>query len=187
MVPKTKNSQKKYDQILKTATRLFNESGITISGVDLISAESGVAKMTLYKYFQSKDGLIKKYLELIAQNTLTKFNDECAKGDAHTCISRFFDNAISDAQKAESRACPLVCASLEVGKENSEFQDVVRGTFEQIRHSFDMKLYEFKHPNARDASFSIMNLYQGSITMSFTQGSIEPLEQAKNQALGLLS
>ena len=84
MVPKTKNSQKKYDQILKTATRLFNESGITISGVDLISAESGVAKMTLYKYFQSKDGLIKKYLELIAQNTLTKFNDECAKGDAHT-------------------------------------------------------------------------------------------------------
>lgn len=186
MVPKTKNSQKKHDQILTTATRLFNESGITISGVDLISSESGVAKMTLYKYFQSKDGLIKKYLELASQKCLEDFNNNCAKSPAPECLANFFDSAIEYAKQSNSRGCPLICASLEVGKSNSEFQAIISSTFEQIRHSFDMKLYEFQHPAARDTSFIIMNLYQGAITMSFTQGNIESLEQAKSHALSLL-
>jgi AcrR family transcriptional regulator len=51
------------EQILQTATRLFYKYGFRAVGIDTIIAESGVAKMTLYKHFPSKDDLIVAYLE----------------------------------------------------------------------------------------------------------------------------
>lgn len=46
------------DKLVKTAQRLFYQNGIHATGIDKILAEAGVAKMTLYKYFKSKDELI---------------------------------------------------------------------------------------------------------------------------------
>jgi AcrR family transcriptional regulator len=51
------------EQILETASRLFYKQGFRAVGIDTIIAESGVAKMTLYKHFSSKDDLIVAYLE----------------------------------------------------------------------------------------------------------------------------
>ncbi len=51
------------DRILMTATRLFYARGIRSTGIDLIIAESGVAKMTFYRHFPSKQVLILEYLQ----------------------------------------------------------------------------------------------------------------------------
>jgi len=51
------------DRILDTATRLFYRDGLRATGVDRIVAESGVAKMSLYRHFPSKDDLIAAFLE----------------------------------------------------------------------------------------------------------------------------
>lgn len=51
------------EQILETAAQLFYREGFRAVGIDRIIAESGVAKMTLYKHFPSKDDLIVAYLE----------------------------------------------------------------------------------------------------------------------------
>ena len=45
-------------RILETADRLFYEEGLRAVGIDRIVAEAGVAKMTLYTHFRSKDDLI---------------------------------------------------------------------------------------------------------------------------------
>lgn len=50
------------ERILATASRLFYERGFQGVGVDEIVAKSGVAKMTLYRHFPSKDDLIVWYL-----------------------------------------------------------------------------------------------------------------------------
>jgi AcrR family transcriptional regulator len=51
------------DRILDTASELFYRDGYHAVGIDTIVARSGVAKMTLYRHFPSKDDLIAAYLE----------------------------------------------------------------------------------------------------------------------------
>lgn len=51
------------ERILDTASELFYRDGYHAVGIDTIIARSGVAKMTLYRHFASKDDLIAAYLE----------------------------------------------------------------------------------------------------------------------------
>ena len=46
------------DHLVETAAELFRRNGYHATGIDRILAESGCAKMTLYKHFRSKDELI---------------------------------------------------------------------------------------------------------------------------------
>ncbi len=52
-----------FERILETAYELFSRYGTKAVGVDRIIAESGAAKMTLYRNFASKDELILAFLE----------------------------------------------------------------------------------------------------------------------------
>ena len=51
------------ERILDTAYELFSRHGTRAVGVDRIIAECGIAKMTLYRNFPSKDDLILAFLE----------------------------------------------------------------------------------------------------------------------------
>jgi len=46
------------EHLIETAERLFQRDGYRATGIDRILAESGVAKMTLYRHFPSKDDLV---------------------------------------------------------------------------------------------------------------------------------
>ncbi len=50
-------------RILDTAYDLFSRHGVRAVGVDRIVAESGVAKMSLYRHFPSKDELVLSFLQ----------------------------------------------------------------------------------------------------------------------------
>jgi AcrR family transcriptional regulator len=54
---------KKRELLVSMAMELFSEGGYTAVGIDSILARSGVAKMTLYKYFPSKNDLILEVLK----------------------------------------------------------------------------------------------------------------------------
>jgi len=51
------------EKILQVATDLFQTRGINSTGVDTIVAVAGTTKMTLYKYFRSKEDLILEVLQ----------------------------------------------------------------------------------------------------------------------------
>ena len=51
------------ERILRTAHDLFYRDGIRATGIDRVIAESGVAKVTFYRQFPSKDDLVLAYLD----------------------------------------------------------------------------------------------------------------------------
>ena len=51
------------ERLILAATRLFCAHGIAATGVDAVLREAGVAKMTLYKLFGSKDRLVEAVLD----------------------------------------------------------------------------------------------------------------------------
>ena len=54
---------RKKDHLVQTALDLFDREGFTATGIDKILATAGVAKMTLYNNFKSKEELIVATLE----------------------------------------------------------------------------------------------------------------------------
>jgi AcrR family transcriptional regulator len=56
-------SAKARDRILNAAYDLFSRFGIRAVGIDAIIEQSGVARMTLYRHFASKDDLVLAFLE----------------------------------------------------------------------------------------------------------------------------
>ena len=54
--------QRTRDRILDAAESRFFQEGITTTGVDRVAAEAGVAVVTLYKHFGSKDNLLREVL-----------------------------------------------------------------------------------------------------------------------------
>lgn len=57
------HSAKARERILAAAYDLFSRQGIRAVGIDAIIEQSGVAKMTLYRHFESKEDLVLAFLE----------------------------------------------------------------------------------------------------------------------------
>jgi AcrR family transcriptional regulator len=69
------------ERILETAGRLFYRDGFHAVGIDTVIAEAGVAKMTLYRHFPSKDALIAAYLERSNREVMEWLEDAVAGVD----------------------------------------------------------------------------------------------------------
>lgn len=70
------------DRVLQTAHDLFYRDGIRATGIDKIIAESGVAKATFYRYFPSKNDLIRAFLDYRHQRWMTWFEEALARHGA---------------------------------------------------------------------------------------------------------
>lgn len=76
------------ERILLTAHDLFYRDGIRATGIDRVIAESGVAKVTFYRHFPSKNDLICEFLEYRHLQWMAWFTDALARhggGPAALC------------------------------------------------------------------------------------------------------
>jgi AcrR family transcriptional regulator len=71
-------TNRKRQAIVDTATRLFAQHGYHAVGTDRIIAESGVAKMTLFRNFPTKNDLISEVLSQRAHHALSSMASAAA-------------------------------------------------------------------------------------------------------------
>ncbi|MDP5273729.1 TetR/AcrR family transcriptional regulator [Chengkuizengella axinellae] len=64
---------RKKEQILKKAKELFMEQGLQETSLEQIGEEVPASKMTIYKYFTNKEGLIEQVLNDIVEEVLADF------------------------------------------------------------------------------------------------------------------
>jgi AcrR family transcriptional regulator len=104
------------ERVLAAAYELFNEGGTREVGVDAIVRRSGVAKMSLYHHFRSKQGLVAAFLEQHEKEWTTAWlkSEVCrrARSPAQRLLAVF--DAFSDWFRSEEFAgCPFVRVLLE--------------------------------------------------------------------------
>lgn len=102
-------------RILETATDLFYREGIRAVGIDTIIARSGVAKMSLYRNFASKDDLVVAFLEYRNGIYWQWWDHVMAKhpDDARRQISDLFAALIRRVTSPAYRGCPFINTATE--------------------------------------------------------------------------
>ena len=60
--------QTKRDELVKSALKIFYRNGFHATGMDMLAAESGVSKTSMYKHFRTKEDLILAVLRLRDEN-----------------------------------------------------------------------------------------------------------------------
>jgi AcrR family transcriptional regulator len=117
------------ERILDTAYELFSRHGIRAVGVDAIIQQSGVARMTLYRHFASKDALVLAFLERREQRwTLAWVEAEArrrgsAPEDQLLAIFELFDEWF---HRDDFEACSFINVLLEMGPAHPAGQASVR-------------------------------------------------------------
>ena len=104
-------------RIIEAAYELFSRRGVRAVGVDTIIAQSGVAKMTLYRNFASKDELVLEFLRVREQRWTREWLQAEAERRATTAEGRLlaiFDVFHDWFQLDEFEGCSFVNVLLEV-------------------------------------------------------------------------
>jgi AcrR family transcriptional regulator len=103
------------ERILETAFRLFYARGIRAVGVDLIIAESGVAKATFYKHFPAKDDLVVAYLDRVDGIWSAQLHQaaDAAGPDPADRLVGLFDALGSACRRDGYRGCAFLNAAAE--------------------------------------------------------------------------
>lgn len=111
----------KREQLVETALKLFSSEGFHATGIDRILTESGVAKMTLYNHFKSKDELILAALRLRDERFRNSFMQDVERktNDPIERLLVMFDVLADWCGSKGFTGCTFINASAEFsGKEN---------------------------------------------------------------------
>lgn len=115
----------KRQQILDTATTLFSKHGYHAVGVDWIIAESGVAKMTLYRYFPSKIDLVIAVLRQRQRECEVSLKAFVAEADSPLArLERVFDWHQDWFRSATFTGCMFMHAASEFADKGSIVHDI---------------------------------------------------------------
>ena len=124
------------ERIERTAYELFSQHGIRAVGVDRLANRAGVAKMTLYRHYPSKDHLVLAFLrrreELWTRTWLANVIRDRTRKPAERLLA-IFDLLDGWFRKADYEACSFLRTLLEHGDRKHPVRIAAQGHVEVIR------------------------------------------------------
>jgi len=175
-------------RILETADRLFYLDGIRAVGIDRIIAEAGVAKMTLYSYFPSKDDLITAVLRYREERVLEFFRSSMERHGRRTRDKlRAFFAALEEWFEAPGfRGCAFQNAAVELADPAHSGTLFVRDHKKRFARILRDIVEEALGPKAAKSTPAIVLLVEGAIVTAVIHGSSEAAGIARDAALKLV-
>ena len=180
---------RKRDHLLAVAQRMFCETGFHAVSVDSIVEEAGVARMTLYKNFGSKDDLIVATLrreDKMFRQWLVSSIEARSNCPEDRILSLF--RALRDRFASEGfYGCAFIRASIEYPSPNHPVHRVAREHKEMIRSYLRGLAAEVERADSVTLSEQLYLLVEGAITASQLHGEPWPAEYARQAAERLLT
>lgn len=177
------------EQLLDTAVRLFYGKGCQATGIDSLLSEAGVAKMTLYKYFKSKDDLILAAAERMNdqhQAQVRAFLDSHG-GTAKEKLLAMFDYLAEWAVKKDFSGCPFQRLAVEhPDAEHPARKAAMRYKIDQFRFFLRLACEAGVEQPERFTKRYLM-LIEGAITLAYMTGDRSQFEAAREMVETMLS
>lgn len=100
----------KRDAVLDTAERLFYAEGFHATGIDRVVTEAGVARMTLYNHFPSKEALVESVLERRYGRYLDDLGQAVETADKHAAVTALLARHAEWLMTVSDRGCIVLKA-----------------------------------------------------------------------------
>ncbi|MCP1387488.1 TetR/AcrR family transcriptional regulator [Corynebacterium sp. TA-R-1] len=178
-------------RLLDAATKLFNEEGIRVIGIDRILREADVAKASLYSLLGSKDNLVVAYLERMDEEFRQRWDERArASSDVDSKILAFFDMAIEEEPDKNFRGSPFFNAATEYPRpETDSERRIVETSLNHRRWMHQTMTSLLSEKNGYDSTDQadelLIYLDGGLAGARFTQ-TVEPLKTARQLAKSTL-
>lgn len=177
------------DRILATASELFYAEGVQNVGIDRIIAESGVAKMSLYNHFKSKDALIAAWLQQQDQSWRTWFEAavERLATQPEERVLAIFDALGECFSQPDFRGCAFLNSAVElVNPEHPGYQ--VSLDHQQAIFEYILSVVEAANlPNPEKLTQQLIILMEGATVVAMMQRNSKAAETAKQAAATLIA
>ena len=177
----------KRDLIVKEASKLLYERGTRL-GVDTLIDEIGVAKMTLYKHFPTKDDLIVACLHYVSERYRDRLRGGlAAEASAADKVLGIFDSLRDWFATPNFRGCAFVNATVELADPEHPAREAV---IEHKTSTRDWVAELVTECGVADPPFvarQIVQLMEGAITTAMVEQDPAAADVARASAAQVLS
>ncbi|WDE95782.1 TetR/AcrR family transcriptional regulator [Lentisphaera profundi] len=186
---KTKKPSKAREKLIVTAERLFYAEGIRTVGIDRVTAEAKVAKMTLYNHFASKDELILEVLKYRDGLINNYFNTQIEQfiTEGLSPLAAFFTSLKNWFEGEGFRGCAFLNASAELAdRDHPGFAFAVehKKVFKKLIHEVVIKT---KGPEGAAFVPAIFLMVEGAIVTAVLEGNSTSADEAMDASMKLLA
>lgn len=177
------------ERLLQTASELFYSQGIKATGVDAIVKAAGTTKMSLYKYYPSKDDLILAYLQRQGNKLRTLISQDInhRTDEPEEKLLAVFDVFVELSSSPKFRGCPFINASAEyvdtdgpISQASAEFYREFANLLTELAGQAGLR-----HP--KDLAAQLVLLIAGAIVNEQIYRNCSALAMAKQAATVLIA
>lgn len=177
-------SKSRRDHLVDVALTLFLSEGFHATGIDRILKEAGVAKMTLYNHFKSKEELVLATLERRDENFRQWLFEtaEARTAPGKERLLGLFDSLSEWFAQPDFRGCMFINAAAEYLNQEDLPHKCARNHKMLIRDYMREQCHAAKAPDPNALADQLMLLMEGAIVMAHVCNRPEAGRTAKQAA-----
>ena len=171
-------------KIINTASDLFQTQGINSTGVDTIVAVAGTTKMTLYKYFGSKESLILEVLKQGHQDFQTWLSNKLIANTKQPSekLKKLFDYIEEWVSSPGFQGVGFIKASAEFPKEDNPVHQLSSEQSRQFRQYISLLASEANIQDADGLALQLSLLFEGAVQAEQMKRGCGAVKYAKTAA-----
>ena len=176
-------------RLVETAERLFYSEGIRSVGIDRIISEAGVAKMSLYNHFASKDELITAVLVYREEQFDAMFAESMRRHaeDGLNPLDAFFEAFGEWLASDGFRGCSFINAAVELADADHEASRFASEHKHRLQDSLRRYITEAAGKSAAKAAPAVAMLVEGAIVTALMDPDANAAEVAREAAMKLVN
>ena len=175
------------DRLIGTARRLFLRHGVPHVGINRVIDEAGVARMTLYNHFASKDALVAAVFEQEAEarrRSITAVQDEL-QGSSEKVLA-LFTVALDLAGLEGFRGCAFVNLAIETATPDSALHGSAKAHKDWVLSNILEHLPPKTFADPEMLARQILVLWDGGIVGAYVHQGAGPIHAAREAAQALM-